>query len=527
MRVTGLEPVTAGTGARRRPSFADGHEERLDQRRSVAAVGMAGVAGVSATTAAICLVVELLTGAEEWLSFATTLVLAAALAAGLGLRYRLPPVARTTALLVGVVWSSLLACGLVALPYLVSGLLDPDAAIFEAVAGVTTTSATTVRDPGELGHGLLLWRAASQWTGAAGVVLLVVVALPQLGIGGLDPGGVVTRSARRVAPRASAAIRRLGAVYVGLTVIAGIAYVAVGMPTFEALIHALTTASTGGFSTRAGSLGAFDSAAIEIVAIVVMAAAGTSLPLAWRVVRRREFGALWSSVEFRMYFLVLVVVAVVHLAGNGVDDGVPTGIRQSAFASTSAISTTGFEIQSLAAIDPGAAAILILGMGTGAMAASLSGGFKLVRVMAVYGFVRRELVRQLHPGLKASVRVGRSALSEPMVNRMIGSISLSLGLLVVGALVLSAVDPALDSSTAIIDAVSIAVTSVANAGPADVGGASLSWPAGLGVVGRLTSSALMLVGRVEVTPVLVAAGLTSERLTVLVPRRRPNRQLDR
>lgn len=490
------------------------------------AVGMAGVASVVATSAALCLIVEVFTGAEDWAALAAALVVAAVIAVGLGRRYRLPPVVRTTALLVGIVWSSLLAAGLVALPYALSGI-DLDAALFEAVAGVTTTSATTIEDPGELGHGLVLWRAASQWVGAAAVVLLVVVALPQLGIGGLDPGGVVTRSARRVAPRASAAIRRLGVAYLGLTVAVGVAYAAVGMPTFEAVVHALTTASTGGFSTRAGSLGAFDSMAVEVVAIVGMAAAGTSLPLAWRVVRRGDVGALWSSVEFRMYCLVLVVVAGGHLAGNGVDDGVVTGIRRSVFASTSAISTTGFEIESLAAIDPGSAAILILGMGTGAMAASLSGGFKLVRVMAVYGFVRRELVRQLHPGLRASVRVGRSALSEPMANRMIGSISLSLGLLVGGALVLSAVDPALDSSTAIIDAVSIAVTSLANAGPAEVADASLSWPAGLGVVGRLTAAALMLVGRVEVTPVLVAAGLTSERLTVLAPRRPRTRRLDR
>lgn len=477
--------------------------------------------------AVVCLVVELLTGAEEVVSFLVVGVVSGLTALGLAARYHLPPVIRTTSLLVAVVSATGVAATFAAVPYLVSGALDVDAAIFEAVAGITTTSSTAIADPGELGHGVALWRAASQWLGAAGVVLMVVVVLPELGIGGLDPGGVATRSARRVAPRAGAAVRRLGSLYLGLTVFCGLGYIAAGMPTFEALFHALTTASTGGFSTRPDSLAGFDSAGVEIVAIIVMALAGTSLPLLWRVLRRRDVAAFGHSIEVKAYVAVLVLVAVADLLGSGVDDGVARSIRTSIFAATSAVSTTGFVLEPLSSIDPGAAAVLILAMGAGGMAASMSGGFKLVRVLAVYGYVRRELVRQLHPESRSAVRIGSSAISEPMASRMIGSISLSLAVLVVGALVLSSVDPALDSSTAIVDAVSIAVTSVANAGPADVVGATVTWPVRLGVVGRMTSAVLMIIGRVEVTPVLVAVAMAGDRTRFLVPPLRQSTELDR
>lgn len=493
----------------------------------MAGVSVAGVCGAVVVAAMVCLAVELATGAEDAAAFLVVAVLAALMGLVLALRFRLPPTIRTTSLLLAVVGSTAVAAAFAALPYLLTGTLDVDAAVFEAVAGITTTSSTTLTDPGALGHGLALWRGATQWLGAAGVLLMIVNVLPELGIGGLDPGGVVTRSARRVAPRSGAAVRRLGALYLALTAFALVGYLAAGMPTFEAVVHALTTASTGGFSTRADSLAGFDSAGVEVVAIVVMAVAGTSLPLLWRALRRGEVGALWRSVEMRAYLLVLLIVAIADLLGSGVDDGVARSIRTSIFASTSAVSTTGFVLEPLSSVAPGAAAVLIIAMGAGGMAASLSGGFKLVRVLAVYGYVRRELVRQLHPESRTAVRIGSSTLSESMASRMIGSVSLSLALLVVGALVLSSVDPALESSAAIIDAVSIAVTSVANAGPADVVGATVTWPARLGVVGRLTSAVLMVAGRVEVTPVLVAVAIMGDRARVVLPARSEPAELDR
>ncbi len=507
--------------------WAESHAERLDAPTSVSAYAVAGVCAVVVNAALVCLVVELLTGAEEALTFVALAALAASLGALLLHRYRLPPATRTSALLLAVVSATGAAVAFAAVPYLTTGALNVDAAIFEAVAGITTTSSTAIADPGELGHGVTLWRAATQWLGAAGVVLMVVVVLPELGIGGLDPGGVVTRSARRVAPRSGAAVRRLGSLYLGLTVVAGVGYLLAGMPAFEALFHALTTASTGGFSTRPESLAGFDSAGVEIVAIVVMAIAGTSLPLLWRVLRRRDFGSLGRSVEMRAYLLVLLFVAAADLLGSGFDEGVARSIRTSVFAATSAVSTTGFVLEPLSDVAPGTAAVLILAMGAGGMAASLSGGFKLVRVLAVYGYVRRELIRQLHPDSRSAVRIGSSAISESMASRMIASISLSLALLVVGALVLSSVDPALESSTAIVDSVSIAVTSVANAGPADFVGATVTWPTQLGVVGRMTSAVLMIIGRVEVTPVLVAAAAIGDRGRVLLPARRSHAELDR
>ncbi len=474
--------------------------------RRVAPVAHIGavVALVVAPVALVCAAIEVAAAGGDAFGLGLTGALAGVGGLLVVRRTRLAPRASAATTMSVTVGVSLVALALLAMPYLwVSAAGGVDGAVFEGAAGLTTTSATVLTDPAVLGGGMVLWRAGTQWLGGLALVVLVVEVFPLLGTGGLDPdGGVATRSARRIAPRFGAALRRLIGVYVALTVAIGIGYGLAGLGAADAVALAMSTASTGGFSPRPGSLATFDSGAVEAVAAAGMFCAGLSLPLMWRATVGRDPWALGRSVELRAYVAVVAIVATLVWAWNG---AAVDGVGPALVLATSAASTTGMLEGTLSSLSSGTGALVLLVIGIGSMAASLGGGFGLVRVLAVFGFVRRELTRQLHPDARPPVRIGASVLSEPMTNRLVGSISLSLGFLVAATVILTEFDPAPDAGTAMVDAVSIGLTSLAGGGPALVAGAELTWPAGLDPVGRLTAVVLMVVGRVDIYPVLVVA----------------------
>jgi trk/ktr system potassium uptake protein len=489
-------------------------------RRRVALSGH--VAGVVWTVAGaamlVCAAVALLSDGEDVAVFVAGGVVVGA--AGLVLRRftTVPVQASTVQLFRAVVAGALFAIVAAAVPYILTGAVGRwDDAVVEAVSGVTTTGATVIVHPESLGRGLLLWRAMTQWLGAAGVILLVVSVFPYLGIGGFDPdGGVATRSGRRLSPRFAASLRKLALAYVAITGAGAVAYFAAGMGGFDAVAHAMTTASTGGFSTRTGSIAAFGSASIEWAAIAGMLAGGTSFPLLWRFVVRREKAALLRSYEFKVYAGFVLLLALAVLIGNAAKTGYDLdAIRSALFVSASAISTTGFTTGELFLLDPGTEALLVLAMGIGAMAASVAGGLKIVRLLAVVGYVRRELVRLLHPRLEAAIRIGPSTLSDEATARMLGSVTLSLAIVVAACLGVAATGADLMTS------ISAVVASFSTGGPALVEGQNTTYLASLEPAARWVLSALMVLGRVEVFPVLMVAG---EAFSHLSRRVRPGRR---
>ena len=263
--------------------------------------------------------------------------------------------------LTALVLGSFAAVAALAIAHLATGAVEPAAlatAFAEAAATVTGTNSTTLSGA-DLGGGMLALRAVGQWLGGAAFIVVLVRVLPHLGVGGLDTdGGVATRSARRLAPRSAGTMGRLMLLYGALTVALSIGYGLAGMPLLQSGLHALTTASTGGFSTQAASLGAFDSAAIEWVAIFGMAAGGVSLPLMFLAIRRNDPARFIRSYEFRLYItlIVLATVAVMLWTPEGIgwtDVLRLDHVRESLFAVVSVISTTGFESTPLVELSTG------------------------------------------------------------------------------------------------------------------------------------------------------------------------------
>lgn len=396
-------------------------------------------------------------------------------------------------------WVAMAVAG--AIPYLATGTLTAvDQALFESVSGFTTTGATVLRPIEDASAGVLMWRAISQWLGGMGVIVLVVAVLPTVGSGGMDlleaeaPGP----KGERLTPRVTHTARRLWGLYIGFTIVLAVAYVAAGMSLYDGVAHSFTTVSTGGFSPHSASMAHFESPLIEWIAIVAMFVAGTSFTLLYRLVRGRP-GPLVRSIEFRLYCTtVLGAVAIVFFtAGPDIArDG--AHLRNSFFVVTSVVSTTGYGITDYALWDQAAQAVILILIPLGAMAGSTAGGVKMVRILAVASYIQREILRQIHPRLVRSVRIGDAVLDDRVSNKVVGFTLLTLGIFGASGLLIAL------SGSDMITAFSASATLLGNVGP------------GLGEVGptedflnvnafaRVVGIVTMLLGRLEIYPILLA-----------------------
>jgi trk system potassium uptake protein TrkH len=394
-----------------------------------------------------------------------------------------------------------------ALPYLVTGWIPAvDDALFESISGFTTTGATVLRPIEGTSRGVLFWRALSQWMGGMGVIVLVVAVLPTVGSGGMSlleaeaPGP----TGERLTPRVRSTARRLWAVYVGFTVALALAYSVAGMSPYDGVAHSFTTVSTGGFSPYNASLGHFDSAAIEWIAIVAMFIAGSSFTLLYRVIRGRP-GPLLRSKEFHLYTVVVVVASAAIFFVNDAAGSISERIRGACFATLTVVSTTGYATDDFAAWAEAAQAIIIILLPIGAMAGSTAGGVKMIRVLAIASYAHREALRQLHPRLVRPVRVGGAIMPDQVAAKIVGFLVLALATFGGGAIVIAL------TGADIITSFSAAATAFGNVGPGlgDVGPTHdfLELPR----LARWVTMGQMLLGRLEIYPVILALSVVTLR----------------
>ena len=405
-------------------------------------------------------------------------------------------------------WVTLALAG--AAPDIVTGWLrQPDLALFESIVGFTTTGATVLRPIEGTSAGILFWRAMTQWIGGMGVIVLVVAVLPAVGSGGMSllqaeaPGP----TGERLTPRVRHTARRLWGVYVGFTIVLAAAYGIAGMGPYDAVSHSFTTVSTGGFSPYNGSLGHFDSGAIEWIAITGMLLAGGSFTLYFRALRGNVKPLLRSS-ELHLYLVVVLLASTYAFVANDASGPASERLRDAVFSVSSIVSTTGYATTDFGLWSQGSQTMLLLLMPLGAMAGSTAGGVKMLRVLAVASFAHREALRQLHPRLVRPVRVGGAILPDRVANRVTAFMVLALAVFGGGALLIAMTGPDMITSF------SAAATSFGNVGP------------GLGAVGptsdflvlsrfaRLVTMAQMLLGRLEIYPVILSLSFI-----VLRPRR--------
>lgn len=384
-----------------------------------------------------------------------------------------------------------------AIPYFLAGLAWDDA-LFESMSGLTTTGATVLQDFSLYGRGFFLWRSMTQWFGGLGVIALFVVVLPQLGIAGrqLLFAESSTAPSEVVSSRVRESARRLWLLYLTLTMaLVAALMLAADFPAYDAICHALTTMSAGGFSPNGESIAGYANPTAEWILVVFMLLAGVSFPLLW-VGLTRHPRDLTKDGEFRFYILVTAAAsAVVALV---LADGIPgeEEWRLGAFQAASLISSTGFASTDYNLWSDGARAMLVVVMLVGGCAGSAAGGPKAVRNLFVIKFVWREITRSLHPRAVLPLRHKGHAVPDPIVRAVLNVVFLYLMGYCVVALLLTLMGESL------IVAASASLACMGNIGPGFEAVGPMGNFAAFSTPEKLLLTFAMWIGRLEIVTVL-------------------------
>ncbi|WP_224483614.1 TrkH family potassium uptake protein [Robertkochia aurantiaca] len=399
------------------------------------------------------------------------------------------------------------------LPYLFTGTIpDFTNAFFETMSGYTTTGATIINDIEVLPEGILFWRSTTHWIGGMGIIVLAIAILPLLGIGGMQlfaaeaPGP----SADKLHPRITDTAKRLWLIYVGYTLAETLLLFLAGMNFFDAINHAMSTLSTGGFSTKNASIAYWnDNPLIEYIIILFMFLAGTNFVLSYFAFKGKVQKVI-KDYEFRFYGGLILGVSIVafliiYLKANvPVSDYHPmmfgeaeSAFRHGLFQVVSVITTTGFVTADFTGWTPFLTVIFFGIMFVGGSAGSTAGGVKVVRHLLMIKNGLLEFKRTLHPNAVIPVRYNGKSVSENIIFNILAFFILYMLMFIIGAIVLGALG--LDFVTA----VGGSAATLGNVGPAFGQLNPLANFDSLPVLGKWWCSFLMISGRLELFTVLI------------------------
>ena len=327
-------------------------------------------------------------------------------------------------LIVAAFWFGLGSFGALPLLLLETPNISFTDAIFESMSGLTTTGATILTGLDSKSTALLYYRQQLQWLGGMGIIVLAVAVLPMLGVGGMqlyraEIAGPVKDS--KLTPRITETAKALWYIYLGLTIACAVAYYFGGMSGFDALCHAFSTVAIGGFSTHDASIGYFDSARINTIAIVFMFLAGINFSLHFMAWRGKTLKSYLLDSEFQAYAKLLLAFAVVtvgYLYASGQYDNLHDTFTDGLFQVVSVATTTGFTTTDFS-LWPGALPVLLIFSSfVGACAGSTGGGMKVMRCLLLYRQGVREIKRLVHPNAEIPVKLG----GNPVPSRVIESV---------------------------------------------------------------------------------------------------------
>lgn len=386
------------------------------------------------------------------------------------------------------------------LPYLLSGVTSGFVdAFFETMSGMTTTGATIFTNIEELPRGLLFWRSMTQWIGGMGIIVLTVAIFPLLGIGGTElfvaeaPGP----TSDKLHPRIQETAKRLWFIYLGLTAILCLVLSLIGLGFYDGINHALTTMSTGGFSTKNNSVAHFGPT-VQYVIIFFMILAGTNYAVIYYGLKRK-WTAIWRYEEFKFYLVLLVGLTLLFTCFLifQLDKGVEESFRESLFTIASLITTTGYVNADYTEWLPLLTFIAFTLLFFGANAGSTSGGIKLVRHAVFLKNIYLEFKRILHPRAVIPLRLNGTVVRSRVLINILVFLLVYIAIFLIGSTLLVATG--IDFTTSI----GAVATSLGNVGPAIGGVGPVDNFAHLTDGIKIFLTFLMLVGRLELFTVIL------------------------
>ena len=375
-------------------------------------------------------------------------------------------------------------------------------AFFEAVSGLTTTGATVMSSLDTLAPSLNFWRHMMNWLGGMGIIVLAVAILPMLGVGGTQlfkaeiPG--IDKDSK-MAPRISQTAKRLWLVYLTFTLLTCMGLKWAGMGWFDAVCHAMSAFSLGGFSTHDASIAFFDSPAIEAVLIAATLLGAVNFASHFAMAREKSPKPYWRDEEARAMLTILAasiaaasvymwqqgyytpLEALRYVGFNFVSIGLANGFANADFATWPLLVTLWMFFLSNVLANTG----------------SMGGGIKMARALVLAKFSLREVSLLLHPNAVRTVKLNRRSISDRTAMAVMAFIFVYFMTVVIFTLGLLA------SGMDFITALSATIACITNAGP------------GLGAVGpadnysalsdlqKWMCAAVMLLGRLEIFTVFI------------------------
>ena len=303
--------------------------------------------------------------------------------------------------------------------------------LFESISGLTTTGATVLVGLDEMPRSLLFYRQLLQWLGGMGIIVLAIAILPFLGIGGtqLFSAEAPGPASDKLHPRITDTAKRLWLIYLTYTILQTILLYSAGMTIFDAVNHAMSTISTGGFSTKSESIAFWnDKPLIQYIIIIFMFLAGTNFVLSYFAFTRK-FQKIFQDEEFKLYsrfiiFFSLLVIIFILLSQNLPSDSflniIEPTIRNAIFQVVSIITTTGFVTYDFTQWAPIVTIIFFGLMFLGGSSGSTSGGVKIVRHMLMIKTGFLEFKRALHPNAIIQSRYNNKTVSESISFNILG-----------------------------------------------------------------------------------------------------------
>lgn len=404
---------------------------------------------------------------------------------------------------VGLAWIFMGLFG--ALPFVISGdIPDYVDAVFETISGLTTTGSSILPNVEALSRGGLFWRSFTHWIGGMGVLVFIMAVLPTGDEHSMHimraevPGPTVGK----LVPRARETARILYFIYGALTIIETVLLMLGGMSFYDALLHAFATAGTGGFSTRAASIAAFNSLYIEMVIAFFLVLFGINFNLYYFVIIGQVKEALKSE-ELHCYFALIAAATLSIAAGiSKMYGGFGTALRHAFFNTMSIVSTAGFGTVDFVQWPEYAQYILVLLMFIGGCAGSTGGGLKLSRVMLLVKTAGADVVQMLHPREVRRVQMDGKRVDAATTKAVYSFFFLYVLIIVVAGLLIS-----VDGYDLTVN-FTAALSSMSNIGP----GLSIIGPTGnfaiFSTFSKIVLTIVMLLGRLEIYPLVILASPT-------------------
>jgi len=402
-------------------------------------------------------------------------------------------------LLTSLSWLSIAIFG--SLPFVFSSLqLSITDSLFESMSGITTTGSTIIINLNDSPKGILLWRALLQWLGGIGIIVMAITLMPIMNVGGMQLFKISSNDAsEKILPKSKEIALSLILIYSGLTFICSIFYKIFGMNYFDSITHAMTTIATGGFSNYNESIGYFNSATIEITAIIFIILG--SIPfIAYIKFLNGNKRIFISDSQIRTFIKIIIVSIIIlflYLAFQNKNLS-EINLRSISFNVVSILTGTGYVTQQFDNWGNFPLIFFLILMFIGGCAGSTTCGIKIFRVQILYLFLVNQLKKIIYPRGIFVIKYDSNNVDDKFMSSIISFIYLYIIIFFVITALLSL------SGLDFVTSISAAATSISNVGP---GLGTIIGPNGnfsqLPDFSKWVLSFGMILGRLELFAILV------------------------